>query len=90
MNLKFVRQHPIPYEIDGKLNVFVTDFYCASNKLIIELDGSSHIDSKEKDEIRDNILTKKGYKVIHFFNRDIEKDLPKTIEKLISHLKLNS
>jgi very-short-patch-repair endonuclease len=39
---KFYRQHPIFYDVTGKEAFFVADFYCFTEKLLIELDGKYH------------------------------------------------
>lgn len=62
---KFRRQHPI-YR-------FIIDFYCAEAKLLIEIDGTSHLESnqKEYDQVRTEYLEELGYKVIRFTNDDV-------------------
>lgn len=60
---KFVKQHSI-----GK---YIVDFYCASEKLIIELDGEVHQNATaaEYDEKRTAYLNGLGYTVIRFENK---------------------
>jgi very-short-patch-repair endonuclease len=60
---KFRRQHSIEN--------FIADFYCAEEKLIIELDGEVHNDPMQAtyDEARDNRLKELGYKVLRFENK---------------------
>ena len=50
---------------------YIVDFYCPSEKLIIELDGDSHGDYNkiEKDKKRDRYLESLGFSVIRFENR---------------------
>lgn len=62
---KFRRQHPI-YR-------FIIDFYCAEAKLLIEVDGESHLetDQAEYDNARTEYLEDLGYKVIRFTNNDV-------------------
>jgi very-short-patch-repair endonuclease len=60
--LKFVRQEPIgPY---------VVDFICREQRLIVELDGGQHADSKS-DVVRDQWLAEHGYRVLRFWNNDV-------------------
>lgn len=56
--LKFRHQHPAGPD--------VLDFYCASAKLAIELDGIAHEmgDNPVRDERRDAWLSKRGYRVL--------------------------
>jgi very-short-patch-repair endonuclease len=62
---KFRRQHSI-----GK---YIVDFYCPSEKLIVELDGNPHGDyiQIEKDIIRDRYLEELGLTVIRFENKSV-------------------
>src|SRR4026209_96197 len=50
---------------------YVVDFCAPRRKLIIELDGSQHLDQKEYDEKRTRYLEVRGYKVLRFWNRDV-------------------
>jgi very-short-patch-repair endonuclease len=70
---RFLRQHPILYESIGKeLFFFIPDFYCAEEKLIVELDGKVHLSQRKKDKRRDDILKSKGYKIIRIKNEEIK------------------
>ena len=46
LGYRFRRQHSI--------GNFIADFYCATKKLAIELDGSQHLDNTEYDQERTN------------------------------------
>ena len=48
---------------------YIVDFISIKHKLVIECDGGGH--SKEKDSIRDTFLTKKGFKVLRFWDNEI-------------------
>jgi len=86
-SLKFRRQHPI--------SLYIADFYCHSEKLIIEIDGSIHQlnEVKENDKIRQEHLENLGLKIIRFTTDDILNNLEATlqiIEKNLNHYKLSS
>jgi very-short-patch-repair endonuclease len=57
-------------------NNYVVDFYCPSEKLIVELDGDSHGDYKkiQLDIKRDIILEGLGNTVLRFENRFVFQD----------------
>ncbi|MGM0557646.1 MAG: endonuclease domain-containing protein [Myxococcota bacterium] len=63
---KFRRQH-VMYP-------FIVDFYCASEKLVVEIDGERH-DAEEiaaKDALRDEYLAEEyGVEVLRFTNDDV-------------------
>ena len=52
------------------------DFYCASARLVIELDGSLHYEPQglAYDAERSQFLTSLGLEVLRFSNRDIDKN----------------
>jgi very-short-patch-repair endonuclease len=50
---------------------YIVDFCAPRQKLIIELDGSQHLDQHEYDTERDNFLQSKGYRVLRFWNNDV-------------------
>ena len=50
---------------------YIVDFYCASAKLVIELDGSQHYEKPEKDKVRDQYLNGLGLMVKQYSNLDI-------------------
>jgi very-short-patch-repair endonuclease len=83
MGLQFRRQHPI--------NRFIADFYCAKIKLVIEVDGSVHelSENKEYDIERSEILNDFGITVIRFSNEQVINKIEntlKTIEDNVIHL----
>lgn len=65
--VSFRRQHAI-----GK---YIPDFCAVQEKLIIELDGSQHLDQQEYDAERTKYLEEQGYKVIRFWNNQILNDM---------------
>jgi len=60
---KFRRQHSI--------GNYIVDFYCASEKLVIKLDGNPHGEYHkiEKDKKRDQYLEVLGFSILRFENR---------------------
>jgi len=80
--VSFRRQHAIgPY---------ITDFCSPCSKLIIELDGSQHLESEEYDKDRTAYLETKGYKVLRFWNSDVINDLNGVIQKILNLLDLTN
>ncbi len=74
--LKFKRQHSI--------GNYVIDFYCASKRLIIELDGEVHNipDQKEKDQHRDQNLTEMNFRVLRITNSQVLNEI-ETVKSLL-------
>jgi very-short-patch-repair endonuclease len=65
---------------------YIVDFYCPTLGIIIEVDGSSHDDKIEYDEIRDEYLKGLGLSVIHILDRDIKNNLEGAVQWLESGL----
>ncbi len=69
---KFLRQHAIIYESVGREHFFyVPDFYCAAERLIVELDGRIHDYQKERDQHRDEILTGMNLRILRIKNEEL-------------------
>ena len=74
---KLVRQEPIgPY---------IADFVCRERKLVIELDGSQHIENAH-DHIRDAFLRSMGYKVLRFWNAEVFDNMDGVLETILASL----
>ena len=75
--LKFRRQFPI-----GK---YIVDFVRESKKVVIELDGGQHNEPENVllDEERTKFIENQGYKVIRFWNSDINKNISGVYDKLL-------
>ena len=67
LGVNFRRQHAV--------GNYIPDFVCIEKKLIIELDGSQHLEQEEYDEERTKYLNSLGYRVIRFWNNAIMKDI---------------
>jgi protein MpaA len=72
-NTKFRRQQPI-----GK---YICDFVSFDKKIIIEIDGSQHLDS-DNDKTRDKNLTSQGFTVLRFWNNEINNNLNEVLNKI--------
>lgn len=60
---KFRRQHVIgPY---------IVDFVCLEKKLVVEIDGSQHLDQERYDQRRSRFLQQQGYRVLRFWNNQV-------------------
>ena len=82
MGLKFLRQHPIIYQvINNQPRYFIADFMCYEKNLVIEVDGLIHEFQKEEDEHRENILESLGLNVLRIRNEEV-KDISTALEKI--------
>ena len=72
--LKFRRQAPIgPY---------IVDFFCPAVRLIVELDGETHVDAPS-DRLRDAWLAREGYRVLRILNNDVTGNLEGVLQLIL-------
>jgi len=81
LGVSFRRQHPI--------KPFIADFACVEKRLIIELDGESHIGNENEtyDTKRTQYLQAKGWTVLRFWNGDVYENIDDVIEEIKSYLR---
>ena len=67
---------------------YIVDFYIASAKIVIELDGSQHFEpqGREADQIRDAYLQSLGLTVLRYSNADINQRFPEVCRDIWNRL----
>jgi very-short-patch-repair endonuclease len=74
----FRRQRPVgPY---------TCDFVCMEASLIVELDGSQHVERTPYDAVRDAFLRSHGFRVIRFWNADLFRDADSVVATIYEAL----
>lgn len=70
------------------IGTYIVDFYIASAKLVIELDGSQHYEESGKtaDEKRDVYLRSLGLTVLRYSNADVNQRFDSVCEDIWNHL----
>ncbi len=77
---KFTRQKPLwPY---------IADFYCSKLLLVIEVDGMSHEDKINYDDIRDNYLGKMCIKTIRYDNEFLKNNPDNIYDDIMRQIKI--
>ena len=68
---------------------YIVDFYCASAKLVVELDGAQHYtdDGEKKDQERDQYMKELGITVLRYSNLDINQKFNGVCNDILMHLK---
>ena len=72
----YLRFHPARFSRQKVLGKYIADFYSASAKLVVELDGSGHYtaEGKQYDQERTEFLREYGLTVIRIPNTKIHRD----------------
>ena len=78
LGVTFRRQHAV--------GNYIPDFCSPKEKLIIEMDGSQHLDQQEYDEERTKYFESIGYKVIRFWNNEVMNDIESVIRAIIQSM----
>lgn len=79
-NIRFKRQYVI--------QCYIVDFVCLKYRLIIEVDGSQHLENHEYDNNRTHCLEELDYKVIRFWNHEVLNNTKDVLNKI--HLELQN
>ena len=78
----FLRTYPNRFIRQKIIGNYIVDFYCASAKLVIELDGSGHYTKEgiEYDKQRTAFLEEYGLRVLRIPNTEIHKNFRNVCE----------
>ncbi len=75
---KFRRQHPFEN--------YILDFVCLEKMLVIEVDGSQHVEQAAYDEERTRQLTRAGFRVVRFWNNEVLTQIDAVKERIWGEL----
>ena len=86
----FLKDLPQTVNRQKVIGGYIVDFYCASAKIVIELDGSQHYDKQqmvESNKIRDEFLKQMGITVLRYSNYDIKTNFDGVRLDILQHIK---
>ncbi len=86
-HLRLMRDQGIHFRRQHAIASFVADFCAPRKKLIIELDGSQHLEQEEYDSERTRYLELRGYRVLRFWNHDVMNNLDDVLRVIWNALK---
>ena len=80
----FLRKYPVKVYKQRIIGSYIVDFYCASAKLVIELDGSQHYEAEasEYDKKRTEYLNTLGLQVVRYSNADVHAQFDRVCEDI--------
>ena len=80
----FLHKYPVKIYKQRIIGRFIVDFYCASAKLVIEVDGSQHYEPQGMtyDAERSAFLSSLDLEVLRFSNRDIDREFHGVCEQI--------
>ena len=74
-HLRILHTAGIHFRKQHAIGRFIVDFCAPRRKLVIELDGSQHLDQPRYDDERTQFLESQGYTVIRFWNHQVTNDI---------------
>ena len=88
----FLKELPITINKQKVIGNYIVDFYCASAKIVIELDGSQHFEEQGKryDEKRDEYLKSLGLTVLRYSNYDVNTNFYGVCTDIMKHISASS
>ena len=84
----FLKYLPLTVYRQKVIENFILDFFIASKKLAIELDGFQHgkEENHAKDKTREKVLQDLGIKVLRYTNQDINTNFDSVCRDILKHV----
>ena len=88
----FLKSLPITVHRQKILGNYIADFYIASKKIVIELDGSQHFmgSGVRSDHDRDAWMQKNGITVLRYTNLQIQREVDAVCNDILRHMDENT
>ena len=63
---------------------FIVDFVCLKHRLVVEIDGGQHNfdEHQVRDGNRDTTLERSGFRVLRFWNSDVDRNLAGVLQSI--------
>ena len=86
----FLKKLPVSVHKQKTIGNFIVDFYIASHKIVIELDGHQHgePENREADIIRDKALGEYGIRVLRYTNKQIKQNFRGVCLDILKNLEI--
>jgi len=88
----FLKSLPITVNRQKVIGNYIVDFYIATSKIVIELDGSQHFEDRgvETDAKRDAFLNALGIRVLRYSNLDVNQRFESVCQDILNNIKTSS
>ena len=84
VHLRTWRANGIHFRRQVPIRGAIVDFASLKHRLVVEVDGSGHARHHriDADQARDARLTDAGFRIIRFWNRDVDSNLPGVLDAI--------
>jgi very-short-patch-repair endonuclease len=88
--LRALRRQGFHFRRQAPFQKYTLDFVDHGAKLVIELDGGQHAETKhrQRDRVRDDLLEREGYYTIRIWNGGVDTDMNGVMETIHRVLKM--
>ena len=88
----FLKHLPMTVHRQKTMGKYIVDFYIATAKIVIELDGSQHYEEQNRkaDTERDEYLSQMGCRILRYSNADIKYRFRSVCEDILGHLDITN
>ena len=85
VKLRQLRELGFHFRRQSPISIYIVDFECRRQKLIVEVDGGQHGFDKNisTDVERERALENAGYRVLRFWNNQIDSELEGVMETIL-------
>ena len=87
----FLKKLPLTVNRQKVIDNYIVDFFIASQKCVIEIDGRQHLTEEHKiaDFKRDTELNGRGFKVLRYSNHDVNENFTNVCLDILKNLSLD-
>lgn len=77
VHLRSWRKQGFHFRRQSPRHNYIVDFICLKHQLVVEIDGGQHNDPShvQRDSIRDMKFTSDGFRVLRFWNNEVDQNL---------------
>ena len=88
VKLRELKQLGFHFRRQAPIDRFIVDFVSFSHRVVIEIDGGQHAMEAglRSDRERDVFLRSRGFRVLRFWNSDVDRNLTGVLESILSSL----
>ena len=72
--LKGKQLHGFDFDRQKPIDNYIVDFFCNELMLAIEIDGDSHANKSDNDQMRQQKLESLGVRFLRFYDRDVKQN----------------
>ena len=90
--LNFLKKLPITVNRQKNIGNYIVDFFIASKRVVIEIDGLQHtmIENQEADRKRDEELQKLGIKVLRYTNFEVNNNFNTVCNDILKNIGMDA